>query len=104
MVDSALRNQFAVRVRLGHFDPRDLQPWGHWGLDKINTTAGIALAVDAARQSFVLLKNEKSTLPLRQGVKLAVLGPHAQATGAMLGNYHGQPAIGPVTPCHGLGR
>ena len=54
-----------------------LQPWGHWGLDKINTTAGIALAVDAARQSFVLLKNEKSTLPLRQGVKLAVLGPHA---------------------------
>jgi beta-glucosidase-like glycosyl hydrolase len=55
----------------------DLQPWGHWGLDKINTTAGIALAVDAARQSFVLLKNEKSTLPLRQGVKLAVLGPHA---------------------------
>ena len=38
----------------------------------------------------MLLKNDGATLPLARGGKLAVLGPHANATRALVGNYLGQ--------------
>ncbi|KAJ0045698.1 hypothetical protein Pint_04152 [Pistacia integerrima] len=53
----------------------------------------IELAKEAAKEGIVLLKNDNHTLPLNS-VKfktLALVGPHANATDAMLGNYAGYP-------------
>lgn len=48
------------------------------------------LALDAARQGIVLLKNEKQVLPLNDTVRsIALLGPNAAATYTLQGNYYG---------------
>jgi hypothetical protein len=52
----------------------------------------------------VLLKNRKaSALPLPSLSRLAVIGPHANASLALLGNYYGRPET-IVTPLQGLQR
>lgn len=106
LVDAALTRLFKVQMRLGQFDPPSRLPWsGYSRATSVNTPAHIALAKDAARQGFVLLKNANQTLPFaRNGTtRLAVVGPHADATVAMLGNYHGgTPFL--ISPCQGLGR
>jgi len=38
----------------------------------------------------VLLKNAKNVLPFQKGIRLAVIGPHGNASDVMLGNYLGQ--------------
>lgn len=48
-------------------------------------------AVEAARQSMVLLKND-GVLPLKDGIKtIGVIGPNADSRAALLGNYTGTP-------------
>ncbi|XP_037496205.1 beta-xylosidase/alpha-L-arabinofuranosidase 1-like [Jatropha curcas] len=53
----------------------------------------IELAAQAARDGIVLLKNNDDTLPLKSDTikTLAMVGPHANATKAMIGNYAGIP-------------
>lgn len=41
-------------------------------------------------ESMVLLSNPRSMLPLDKGTKVALIGPHANATAALVGNYLGQ--------------
>mmetsp|Transcript_18126 Transcript_18126/g.43550 ORF Transcript_18126/g.43550 Transcript_18126/m.43550 type:complete len:739 (+) Transcript_18126:71-2287(+) len=102
--DAALTNMFRVRMRLGHFDPADSQPYLKYGVDKINTQEHQELALEAARQGIVLLKNN-GALPLDAGKvkKIAVIGPHGNATTTMQGNYQG---VAPylVSPAEGLGK
>ncbi|MET7985911.1 glycoside hydrolase family 3 C-terminal domain-containing protein [Streptomyces sp. NPDC005281] len=69
-VDTAVRRQLAVRFRLGEFDP-DLGPYARTG--EFDTPAHRALAREAAEQAIVLLKND-GLLPLRPGVRIAVVG------------------------------
>lgn len=57
------------------------------------------LAREAARQSIVLLKNEKNRLPLNGVRKLAVVGPNA--TVAQLGGYSARGVKG-VSPLEGI--
>lgn len=59
-----------------------------------NTAAHQAIAVEAARRSIVLLKNDKNTLPLdRSKLKsIAVIGPNAK--GVRLGGYSSVPGRG----------
>lgn len=57
------------------------------------------LAREAARQSIVLLKNEKNRLPLNGVRKLAVIGPNA--TVAQLGSYSARGVKG-VSPLEGI--
>ena len=76
-----------------------------YDIDKINTADHQALALEAARQGVVLLKNAGETLPLdaSRGLSVAVIGPHANATDAMLGNYAGIPPF-ITSPYHGIKR
>ena len=46
-----------------------------------------ALAREAARKSFVLLKNENNTLPLKKDAKIALVGPLADSQNNMLGTW-----------------
>ncbi|GJN05117.1 hypothetical protein PR202_ga22722 [Eleusine coracana subsp. coracana] len=114
-VDAALMNTVVVQMRLGMFDGDPArQPFGRLGPADVCTPAHRGLALDAARQSVVLLKNGRGkhgggVLPLtgkarrRRGTVVAVVGPHAEATVAMVGNYAGK-ACAYVTPLQGIGR
>lgn len=92
-VDKAIANNFAVLMRLGFFDgdPRKL-PYGGLGPGDVCTASNQELARDAARQGIVLLKNDYGHLPLdAKAIKsLAVIGPNANATFTMIGNYEGK--------------
>lgn len=89
-VDVAVSNLFMVRMRLGMFDgnPKK-QPFGSIGVKDVCSAAHQELAVEAARQGIVLLKNEDSTLPLSRSKRVAIIGPNANATHVMLGDYEG---------------
>lgn len=89
-IDNALNNLYVVLMRLGYFD-------GNTGFESLGkpdicSDEHIELATEAARQGTVLLKNDNDTLPFDPSnyKTLAVVGPHANATSAMLGNYAGQ--------------
>ena len=74
------RNTLRVRFELGLFDDPDKQPLTKLTSSAVGTEASAELNVLATAESLVLLKNHDSTLPLTAGVKIAVVGPHANAT------------------------
>lgn len=88
-VDDALQNLYVVLMRLGLFD--GIPALKSLGKNNVCNDEHIELATEAARQGIVLLKNENETLPLHSNnIKvLAIVGPHANATKAMIGNYAG---------------
>jgi beta-glucosidase len=100
-LDDAVRRVLTVRMRLGEFDPQEAQPWSKIPLDVIDCPAHRALALEAARQAIVLLRNQDALLPLEpQRLKqIAVLGPFADRV--VVNNYNGQ-FRDAVAPLQGL--
>ncbi|QUD90747.1 glycoside hydrolase family 3 C-terminal domain-containing protein [Phenylobacterium montanum] len=97
-LDLSLGRLFAARRRLGMDGSVDL--YAAIGADQIHTRRAAQLALEAARESIVLLKNN-GVLPLKTSARLAVIGPDADAVEVLEGNYHGV-AVNPVTPLAGL--
>src|SRR2546427_7341105 len=92
-IDRAVKRLFEARFRLGMFDPPDRVPWSKLTLADNDTPAHRQVALEAARKSIVLLKNERNTLPLKPLVKtIAVIGPNADSLSVLLGNYNGNPS------------
>ena len=92
-IDRSLKRLFEARFRLGMFDPPELVPYAKIPFSANDSAEHRQLALDAARESIVLLKNENNTLPLRKDLKsIAVIGPNADAIPVLLGNYNGQPS------------
>ena len=92
MVDQAVRRLFAARFRLGMFDPDAQNPYAHISPDVVGGEKHRVLARRVARESLVLLRNEGDLLPLRKDLRsVAVIGPSAQSTSVLLGNYFGHP-------------
>jgi beta-glucosidase len=77
-VDRAVRRQLAVRFRLGEFDPR-LDPYAGTRWEVVGCPAHRTLALRAATESVVLLRNDRGTLPLAGTGRLAVVGPLADS-------------------------
>jgi beta-glucosidase len=103
-VDRAVKRLFTARFRLGMFDPPDRVPYAKTPLRTIDSAEHRALALRSARESMVLLKNDKGILPLSSNVKtMAVIGPEADLVVALEGNYNGTPS-NPVTPLLGIER
>jgi beta-glucosidase len=93
LVDRAVAKLFEIRIRMGMFDPAGSTPWDTIGTDVLESPAHAAHALDMARQSIVLMKNEASTLPLSKSVKkIAVVGPNADNVRTPLANYEGKPS------------
>ena len=65
--------------------------------EAVRSPAHVAAAVDATRQSLVLL--QRGPLPFAAGRKVAVIGPHANDKTAMLGNYLGEICVGNTDTC-----
>src|SRR6266481_3970916 len=92
-IDRAVKRLFAARFRLGMFDPPDRVPWSKLTVADNDTPAHRQVALEAARKSIVLLKNERNILPLKPSVKtIAVIGPNADSLSVLLGNYNGNPS------------
>jgi beta-glucosidase len=90
-IDTALVRLFTARMRLGMFDPPEMVPYTKIDESELNSAAHRALALKIANESMVLLKND-GTLPLKTaGTKIAVIGPLAEQTRVLLGNYNGIP-------------
>ena len=92
-INAALRRTFRLRFQLGLFDPLDSSPYWSTPLSSIGSAAAQGLNALATRQSLVLLKHSAGApgaLPWAPGARIAVLGPHANATTALVGNYLGQ--------------
>ena len=93
---------FTARMRLGMFDPAADVPFNTIPYSEVNSPAHRELALQAAREAIVLLKNRNQTLPLQSSIrKIAVVGPDADLLASIEGNYNGV-ASDPVSPLEGL--
>jgi beta-glucosidase len=89
-IDTALIRLFTARIRLGMLDPPAKVPYDHIPQSELDSPAHRQLALRLADESMVLLKND-GVLPLRSVERIAVVGPLADQTAVLLGNYNGTP-------------
>src|SRR5450631_171028 len=94
-IDRALVRLFAARMKLGMFDPPEQVPYTKIDVKELDSAKHRALALELANESMVLLKND-GTLPLNKNAKkIAVVGPLADQTQYLYGNYNGTPTRSP---------
>jgi len=89
-INTALIRLFTARIRLGMFDPPEMVPFSKIDEKELDSSAHRALARQVANESMVLLKND-GVLPLKSVKRIAVIGPLADQTAVLLGNYNGTP-------------
>jgi beta-glucosidase len=101
-IDTAVSRLFEARFRLGLFDPPEKVPFARIPISENDTPEHEALALQAARESIVLLKNE-GVLPLNRAKirRIAVIGANANSVPILLGNYNGAPSH-PMTILAGI--
>ncbi|CAK7348403.1 unnamed protein product [Dovyalis caffra] len=105
-INNALLNTLTVQMRLGMFDGEpSSELYQNLGPKDVCTPAHQELALEAARQGIVLLKNHGLSLPLstRRHHSVAIIGPNSNVTDTMIGNYAGV-ACGYTTPLQGIER
>ena len=91
-IDTALVRLYTARMKLGMFDPPEIVPYSKIDEKELESAEHRALAHTLANEAMVLLKND-GTLPLKKGaIKIAVVGPLAEQTKYLLGNYNGSPS------------
>ena len=101
-IDKSVKRLFTARMQLGMFDPPAAVKYAQIPPSVIDSPAHRQLALRAARESIVLLKNQNNRLPLSPSIKsLAVIGPNADQVGVLLGNYNGSPSHA-VTALEGI--
>lgn len=92
-IDISVKRLFMIRFRLGMFDPPSMVQYAQTPDSVLESTEHSNHALKMARQSIVLLKNEKNILPLSKKLKkIVVLGPNADNSISILGNYNGTPS------------
>lgn len=94
-IDRSLRRLLIERIRVGDLDPDEIVPWTDIDTDVVACPEHRQLALEAARQSIVLLKNN-GILPLNSSLfthhsSLTVMGPNANDSTMLWGNYTGYP-------------
>jgi len=98
-IDRALIRLFSARYRNG--DLPGLRTDAPIPATAIGTPDHQALALKTAIESLVLLKND-GALPLKPGIKVAVIGPLADATRVLRGNYSSALSAPPVSVVDGM--
>jgi beta-glucosidase len=90
-IDTALVRLFTARIRLGMFDPPDKVPYTKLDQTQLDSAVHRALARRMANESMVLLKND-GVLPLKSVKHILLVGPLADQSAVLLGNYNGTPS------------
>ena len=102
VIDRSVKRLFMARFRLGMFDPENQVPYSKIPASENDNEEHRDLARLVAQKSIVLLKNENHVLPLSPKIRsIAVIGPYANDTDVLLGNYNGTPSR-PVTILQGI--
>jgi beta-glucosidase len=101
-IDTSLKRLFTARFRMGMFDPPGGASFNRIPFSENDSAQHRELALKAARESMVLLKNQDGTLPFKSSIKtIAVIGPNAESLAALEGSYNGEPSH-PVYPLDGI--
>ncbi len=101
-IDSAAYHVLRARMRLGLFDDPEKNPYNHISPSVVGSKEHQELALEAARQCIVLLKNENNMLPLNMDKikSIAVVG--INAANCEFGDYSGVPVNEPVSVLQGI--
>ena len=101
-IDSAAYHVLRARMRLGLFDDPNHNPYNKISPSIIGSESHKALALEAARQSIVLLKNVNNILPinLKKLKSIAVVGINAGS--CEFGDYSGTPVGEPISILQGI--
>ncbi len=87
LINDAVRRILKVKFLLGLFD----DPYRYCNPERekrlVYAPENLDAALDVAKKSMVLLKNDNQVLPLKKGEKLAVIGELATSTRDMLGSW-----------------
>ena len=101
-INVAVKRLFTARFKLGMFDPPEMVEYTKIPYSIVDSKEHKELALETARESIVLLKNENNLLPLKKDVgTIAVIGPNSDEWLMLLGNYNGIPSD-PITPLRGI--
>jgi hypothetical protein len=89
-IDISISRTLAHRFRLGLLDPLEIQPFSFFssGQESLSKPSSLQLIQDATAQGIVLVKNDVNTLPLKKGIKLAVVGPLGTSQVGLMGDYY----------------
>ena len=91
-IDVALKRMLRIRFELGLFDPLESVEAAQVPDSELDSPEHRELALQLARESIVLLKND-GLLPLAKApARIAVVGPLADNSRVLLGNYNGYPS------------
>ena len=100
-LDLCVKRLFTARFQLGMFEPPERMPYSDIPYEVVACEEHRALALQTARKSLVLLKNE-NVLPLRKDIgSIAVIGPNAADDHVLRANYYGLPTQ-VTTPLEGI--
>lgn len=90
-IDESVTRLMMTRMKLGMFDEDKNVPFASIPYSVVDCSEHNKLALEAAKDSIVLLKNENKFLPLdKNKIKsIAVIGPNADSRDALVGNYFG---------------
>ena len=90
-IDESVSRLMMTRMKLGMFDSDEKVPYSSIPYDVVDCKEHNKLALEAAKDSLVLLKNEDNILPLDKNSlrSIAVIGPNANSRDALIGNYFG---------------
>jgi len=90
-IDVSVRRLLVSRLSLGDLDADDDVEWTRIPESVVACQASKDLALKMARETMTLLQNRDGVLPLAHGAKVAVLGPNANDSVTLWGNYSGYP-------------
>jgi beta-glucosidase len=101
-IDVHLMRALAGRFELGEMDADSLVSWSKIPMSVVNSPEHQRLALEMARETMTLLQNRGAVLPLAKNIRrIAVIGPNADNTPMMWGNYNGTP-VSTVTILAGI--
>ncbi|MGB6430568.1 MAG: glycoside hydrolase family 3 C-terminal domain-containing protein, partial [Candidatus Acidiferrales bacterium] len=101
-INTSVERLFRARMQLGMFDPPEMVPYSKIPYSENDSPEHRQLALEAAKESIVLLQNSHGILPLAASVtSITVIGPSADDPDTLLGNYNGTPSS-VVTPLDGI--
>ncbi len=90
-IDKAVTRLMTTRMKLGMFDKPEKVPYTGIPYEMNDCDEHRKFALEVAKKSIVLLKNENNLLPLDKNKlkSIAVIGPNADSRNALSGNYYG---------------
>jgi beta-glucosidase len=92
-LDVSVLRLLKARFALGEMDDDKKVKWSKIPHSVVSSPEHATMALEAARKSMTLLRNENGALPLKRGgLTIAVMGPNANDSLMQLGNYNGTPA------------